>query len=556
MSNFFSKLDGVYSKWNDEAYKYLLFLYYLNPIAKVIYLFFMGFLAGLSLPPVNIVIFLPFVFLTVIRMTDFTESIKQAWFVGFWFCLGFFFTGFYWVAFAVLHDKSLIWLFPFALFGIPLVLAVYTACLFPIYLKVMEFSSAIKKIFFFSALWVLFEFGRLYIFQFPWNFIGYSFTFSLSILQSTAVFGILGLSLVVILWASSFHLLLLTGDKNDFIKYFKLILGTNILLLLIYIFGFAKISTYKTEFEDLKIRIVQGKTDPSSSFEKGFDAGFERYLRVTTSENLENINLIIWPEGSFSMPILSDENAVKRISQILTGEQILATGSLRIEGGFKDFQIFNSMVFINKLRGSSSYDKTHLVPFGEFIPFKSLIPMKAVVSNLQDFTRGNGIKSIVISSAVPPFSPLICYEIAFTGSAVKRSEIRSRWILNITNDIWYGRSSGPFQHLEIARVRGIEEGLPVVRATNSGISAVFDEVGNMLFKTRLTKEDVLDFNLPKQKNHRTFFSMVGNIPILIILIIFIAITIIDYIYMKNDKKINEIGYKIKSKNAQEDKARR
>jgi apolipoprotein N-acyltransferase len=544
MYNFFSKLDAVYTRWNDEAYKYLLFLYYLNPISKPLYSIFLGVLAGLALPPTNLFFLLPFAFASIIRMTDFCETSKQAFMVGFWFCLGFFTVGFYWVSFAVLHDKDFIWLFPFAFIGIPFILSIYTAILFPLYLQITQFSSAVRKIVFFAAIWLLFEVGRLFIFQFPWNFLGYSLTFSLSLLQITSIIGILGLSFIVILWATSFHLLLLTGDKGDFIKYFKFFLFQNILLFLIFVFGFAKISSFKTEFEDVKIRIVQGNSPASQT---GKDAGLEKYIKLTTSRSLEGISQILWPEGAVNSLLFNDEEVKNRISNLLVGEQILTSGSIRVERSGYSYNIFNSIAFINSTGGIIGYDKNHLVPFGEFVPFKNLIPIQAVATKIQDFSRGEGLKNISLSSSMPPFSPLICYEVAFTGNVIKKSEIETKWILNLTNDAWYLKSSGPFQHLEITRVRAIEEGLPLVRGANSGISAVFDEVGRTIAQTKLFTEEILDFRLPKAKSNGTPFSFWGNIPLITSLLLFIIFSIADFIYIRNDRKINELGYKIKSK---------
>lgn len=549
MSDFFSKLDKAYNWFNDEIYKYLLFLYYLNKIAKPLYAFFLGFLAGLSLPPVNFIFFLPFAFASVIRMTDFCEKKWQAYQVGFWFSFGFFLTGFYWVSFALLAEKSFLWLFPFALVGVPLILAVFHAFLFPIYLHIIPNFSAIKKIFVFACLWILFEFLRGFIvFQFPWNFLGYAFTFSNAILQITSIIGILGLSFITVLWASSFHLLMLTGDKDDFIKYFKFFLFNNVLILIIFGFGLTTLLQNKTKnHNDIKFRIVQGNVDAGGGLKRDFDPNFEKYFKLTTSKSLENIDYIIWPEGAVNSLIFNDEALKERIASILTGEQLLITGSIRIEKKPYDYDAFNSMIFINKTGAAVYYDKNFLVPFGEFVPFKRFIKIPAIANAWKDFSRGDGMKTLKLTSGVPPFMPLICYEVAFTGKLGNYEEIYPEWILNITNDAWYGYSSGPFQHFEIARVRAIEEGIPLVRASNNGISGVFDANGRILARTGLFKEQILDFHLPKSGNGRTVFSVIGNFPLIIGISLFLLLAFFEFYYIKNDKKLNETGYKIASK---------
>ena len=540
MSNFFFQLEQKYNKWNDFIYKYLVFLYNLSPVKKSVYSFFIGTLAGLSMPPFKLFFLLPIAFASVIRLTDFCQKASQAFWVGFWFCLGFFAVGLYWISFAVLNNKEFIWLFPFALFGIPALLSFYTATLFPIYLSIVEFFTATRKVLIFSSLWVLFEFGRYFIFQFPWNFIGYAFTFSLNILQITSIIGILGLSLIVIIWASSFHLMFLTGDVVDFIKYLKFFLFINIIIILLFLFGFAKTYSFQDKFTETKIRIVQGNSSVKNNFSQNINEDLKKYIYLTKSKGLSDINYIIWPEGATSALIFNSNSVQQDIANILQDEQILVSGSARIEESNNSYEIFNSMIFVNRKSIFQYYDKKYLVPFGEFIPFKSFIKLKAISNKIQDFSRGSGLKTMQISSNVEPFTPLICYEVAFSGRIINKNQLQPKWILNITNDAWYLKSSGPFQHLEIARVRAIEEGLPLIRAANSGISAVFNENGKMLFKTKLSKVEVLDFKLPKKQQTETFFSLVGNIPILSFLILFLIYSMGDFVYRKNDKTLNNM----------------
>ena len=283
--------------------------------------------------------------------------------------------------------------------------------------------------------------------------------------------------------------------------------------------------------------MVQG----NSPLNQELDDGVEKYLSLTTSKPLRKVDYIVWPEGSIKPAILNDAKLRNEITEILKDEQILVTGSLRIEMDEGEYKFFNSMIFINNKNKTFYYDKNHLVPFGEFVPFKSIIPIRAV-SSIQDLSRGSGIQTLKLSSNAPPFAPLICYEIAFTGDAVSHLHISPEWILNITNDAWYSYSSGAFQHLEIARIRAIEEGIPVVRSTNSGFSAVINQNGKILLKTKLFTEEVVDFNLPKKQGSRTIFSYFGNFPIIFCLFAFIIYAILDFIYIKNDKVINRAVY--------------
>jgi len=143
----------------------------------------------------------------------------------------------------------------------------------------------------------------------------------------------------------------------------------------------------------------------------------------------------------------------------------------------------------------ATYDKAHLVPFGEYVPLRSVLPINKITPGTTDFSAGDGRRTIAIPG-VPPFSPLICYEAIFPGAVANEQE-RPQWLLNITNDAWYGYTSGPFQHLATARVRAIEEGLPLVRDGNNGISAVFDAYGREMQRRDLDAIGVLDAPLPR-----------------------------------------------------------
>ncbi|MDP5369955.1 MAG: apolipoprotein N-acyltransferase, partial [Pseudomonadota bacterium] len=170
----------------------------------------------------------------------------------------------------------------------------------------------------------------------------------------------------------------------------------------------------------------------------------------------------------------------KALSGIAPTNGYVITGTPRREDG----KIFTTLSAIDE-KGNIPYHykKTHLVPFGEYVPFRNLLPIHKITPGAVDFTKGDGIKTLNIPG-IPPFSPLICYEALFPGEVVEKSTETKRpeWLLNITNDAWYGLSAGPYQHLALVRIRAIEEGLPLVRVANNGISAVIDPCGRVLHK--------------------------------------------------------------------------
>jgi apolipoprotein N-acyltransferase len=163
-----------------------------------------------------------------------------------------------------------------------------------------------------------------------------------------------------------------------------------------------------------------------------------------------------------------------------------------------------------------THDKFRLVPFGEYIPlgkyFKKYLRLKKITKGRTDFSAGPGPQTISLPN-LPSFSPLICYEVIFPGSVVGPGR-RPKWLLNITNDSWFGTSSGPFQHFAMARIRAVEQGLPLIRVANTGISGVIDPFGRIIKKTLLNTQGIIDTALPKPTRHQTVFSKMGEWPVL------------------------------------------
>ncbi|KAB2833243.1 MAG: apolipoprotein N-acyltransferase, partial [Caedimonadaceae bacterium] len=171
----------------------------------------------------------------------------------------------------------------------------------------------------------------------------------------------------------------------------------------------------------------------------------------------------------------------------------------------------------------------HLVPFGEYIPFRKSIDaffgegsIKKITIGSLDFKAGPGPESITLSNDFPPFSGLVCYEVIFPSAVINTAQERPKWMLNVTNDAWYGNTSGPYQHLEMARMRAIEEGVPLVRAANSGISAVFDAYGRMKGSIKLSTAGVLDVFLPTPTQTRPLYARWGDwITLGLLVIVFV-----------------------------------
>ncbi|HEX7970327.1 MAG TPA: apolipoprotein N-acyltransferase [Stellaceae bacterium] len=228
-------------------------------------------------------------------------------------------------------------------------------------------------------------------------------------------------------------------------------------------------------------------------------------LKLSGSAGADKVTTVIWPEAA-APPLLERLPDVRQLmAEIVPPGGLLITGAERAEPvqGWPPQHFWNSVVALDD-RGEivATYDKAHLVPFGEYVPLRGVLPMDKIAPSVGDFTAGPGPRTLKLAG-LPPVSPLICYEAIFPGAVIDPAQ-RPAWLLNVTNDAWYGFTSGPFQHLAIARVRAVEEGLPLVRAANNGVSAVIDPYGRLIAKLNLDSIGVVDSPLPRALGPTTY----------------------------------------------------
>jgi apolipoprotein N-acyltransferase len=238
------------------------------------------------------------------------------------------------------------------------------------------------------------------------------------------------------------------------------------------------------------------------------------------STGVRDASILIWPESAFPFFLTREADAMAQIAALLSKGTVLITGSVRapeLPPGVRVTRAYNSIYVIDH-DGSvlSVYDKLHLVPFGEFLPFQDWMEKLGFVQLTKvqgGFIPGTRRRPMEIPNA-PRALPLICYEAIFPGDVVSDDD-RPGWIVNLTNDGWFGISTGPYQHLQQARLRAVEQGLPLVRAANTGISAVIDPLGRIVARLDLGIEGVLDSALPSAAPP-TIYARVGDIPAAII----------------------------------------
>jgi apolipoprotein N-acyltransferase len=247
-----------------------------------------------------------------------------------------------------------------------------------------------------------------------------------------------------------------------------------------------------------RLRLVQGDIAQTLKWQPEQRARwFRRYLELS-ARPADHIKAIIWPESATPYPLDREPEARRLIARVVPPGGLLLTGSARFDLESKPPRAWNSLFALDDTgRILAVYDKHELVPFGEFLPFRTVLGrlgLEKLTQGSIDFQPGPGRVTLTLPG-LPPFSPLICYEAIFPGRVVD-PHARPDWLLNVTNDAWFGRSSGPYQHLAMARFRAIEEGLPLVRAANTGISVVVDPYGRVQARLDLDVTGVLDAALP------------------------------------------------------------
>ena len=243
----------------------------------------------------------------------------------------------------------------------------------------------------------------------------------------------------------------------------------------------------------------------------------------TYPRGLADVTILIWPESAFPFIYEREPWAAEAIAALLPANVTLVTGAVRYDfpppGQRSPF--FNSVrVMDHRGRVLENTDKVHLVPFGEYLPFQAELEALGIEQLTRvrgGFSSGAALTGLHIPGA-PLASPLVCYEVIFPGKVVP-SGPRPSWILNLTNDAWFGLTPGPYQHFAQARMRAVEEGLPLVRAANTGISAIVDPVGRIVASSGLGREGLVDGPLPKSLETVSVAAKLGGTVILILLAI-------------------------------------
>jgi apolipoprotein N-acyltransferase len=452
------------------------------------------------------------------------QGVPAAAWTGFWFGLGYFVLGLYWIGYAFLVDAATFgWLMPFAVLGLPAYLALFTAIGFG--LARLLWTKDSSRVLALAASLTITEWLRGHVLTgFPWNTFGYALTEPLALAQTASLVGIWGLTfLAVAIFASP--AVLIDGTKHGRAP-LAAPLAALALLTAMGAFGAVRLSLHPTmTVADVKLRIMQPNLQQDEKFNySAKTAVLQKYLALSDraagpgATGVRDATVLIWPESAFPFFLTREADAMAEIANLLAKGKgtVLITGSVRapdVPQGMRITRAYNSIYVIgNDGSIQSVYDKLHLVPFGEYLPFQGLMEdlgLEQLTRVQGGFIAGEVRHTLAIPNA-PRALPLICYEAIFPSDAASGGD-RPGWIINLTNDGWFGISTGPYQHLQEARLRAIEQGLPLVRAANTGISAVVDPLGRLVAHLALGIEGVLDSALPAAVAP-TVYCRIGNLP--------------------------------------------
>lgn len=453
---------------------------------------------------------------------DWRAALATGWGFGF----GYFAVAFHWIGFAFLVDASTyLWMMPFAVGALAGSMAIYWA-LAAAAVKLTGWRG-LSLVFGFAASLAVAEFlrGRLFT-GFPWDAPGLAVGGMGALAQTASLIGMTGLTLMIILWAG-LPLVVLQRDRR------RRDVATAVCVALLMPLGWAwgqyrLANATDGEVAGARLRIVQPNIAQDEKWrEDNARAIFDKLVTLSIQPSaaypngIADITHVVWPESA--VPFLIDESEVARseLRRVLRGKTVLIMGAIRRDAARKDAEgypaVYNSvLVFDGAANVVARYDKWRLVPGGEFLPFEPLLgPLgfRKVVTVPGSFAAGPGPVTLQIPGA-PDAGILVCYEAIFPNDLIDSSG-RPQWLLNVTNDGWFGTSTGPYQHLAQARMRAIEQGLPLVRAANTGISAVIDSHGKLRASLPLMSDGVIDSVLPLAAASTLYFR-VGDMGLLLL----------------------------------------
>jgi apolipoprotein N-acyltransferase len=471
---------------------------------------FLGFITGLSSAPIKgFQLFAVSGFSSLFYLFDHTLfSKRKALWIGS-FAFGYFLMALHWIVFSLHVNWGLyFYLVPFALLGLPLFFGLYHALIFWV---VPWPKEGLKNPFFFASLWTILEIIRAeFLTGFPWASLGYMWTTVLPLAQLASFIGPYGLSFLTVLWALSPYVFL----SKKYTSFSKKLYGAFVLITIgsAWIYGILRLE-HPAQLSDVTLRLVQPNSPQEFHWTpEKMEAQLEEFVSLSKSPKNQTIKAVIWPE--FSLPFAPQ--VYPWMSDII--KKAVPDGGLLITNGFfyeklgDGYKVYNATLVLDEgPHLVDFYGKHRLLPFGEYIPLRSWIDaifpgqIHKMSGGMGDFAPGAGPK-VLEAEGLPPFVSMVCHESIFSSAFHGEGLDRAAWILALTNDGWFLNSLGPYQHLEIMRMRAIEMGLPLVRVANTGITAVIDPLGRSLVEIPYGQKKGIDVFLPQAMDARPFYA--------------------------------------------------
>jgi apolipoprotein N-acyltransferase len=486
----------------------------------------LGALAGLAFAPLNFVPVFALGISGLVWLAAEAPGRRKAFAVGWWWGFGHFAVNSYWIAESFLVDAARFgWMIPPVLGGLAAYLALYPA-LATLAFRLLARPLSVAGIAAFAAFWTIAEWLRGHVLTgYPWDLAAYIWSGSDAMMQSAALWGSWGLSLVTVFVLSLPALFVLMNLRAARAA----AIGMAIVLGALYLGGFWRLSnaiptSAATDPLATRVRIVQPNIAQSLKLSSDTrPQQIQTLMRLTLeTPGFGVVKVVIWPESAANYLLDRDPALRSLLARAVPPDGLLMTGAPRAEPQSGPFErIWNSLAVINgqgEILGTA--DKFHLVPLGEYVPMREIFPfINKLTPGSTNFTPGPGPHTLHVPG-LPPFSPLICYEVIFPG-AVTDPEDRPALIVNVTNDGWFGTSTGPWQHFATARFRSVEEGIPMLRAANTGISGVVDAYGRVESRSNLVVEAVIDASIPPALSATPFarFGLLTVLPLIVLALV-------------------------------------
>ena len=486
----------------------------------------LGAIAGLGFAPINLVPAFALGISGLVWLVAGLPGRRRAFAIGWWWGLGHFAVNSYWIAESFLVDAARFgWMIPPVLGGLAAYLALYPA-LATLAFRLAPRPLSVSGLAAFAAFWTIAEWLRGHVLTgYPWDLAAYIWSGSDVMMQSAALWGSWGLSLVTV-FALSLPALFATMNPRTARS---AAIGMALVLGALYLGGAWRLSNaiptpVESDPTATRVRIVQPNIAQSLKLSSDTrPQQIQTLMRLTLeTPGFDKVKAVIWPESAANY-LLNREPVLRSVlARAVPPGGVLITGAPRAEPDSGPIsQLWNSLAVLDG-RGQilGTADKFHLVPLGEYVPMREIFPfINKLTPGTMNFSPGPGPRTLHVTG-LPPFSPLICYEVIFPGAVVDPTD-RPALIVNVTNDGWFGTSTGPSQHFASARFRSVEEGIPMLRAANTGISGVVDAYGRVETRSNLVVEAVIDAAVPPALPPTPFarFHLLAVLPLIVLALI-------------------------------------